>query len=300
MKKLNLSKAYILSLFLLLLNYSINAQVGIGTTDPKTQLEVDGALSLREGVGLNLNDGANIDIDLGTTPYSFYRIIGPTTDFSISGITPETDADGQIVTFVNTTNNNMTIVHNSGTGSSRIYCPGENNIILSGRYSSATFQYNATLLKWNIIGVIDKSKPFDSVDLNTDQFISGSTFTAVPGMSVTFTAKKTEALVSLTVSGIAYTNSLTFASLRLYNSTTTTVIGGTNTNAQSLYSTGFSFYSITSWNASFTEEITGLTIGTSYTIILQARTNNILGTDGVAIYPLTYPDTNHATITIFQ
>ncbi len=142
--------------------------------------------------------------------------------------------------------------------------------------------------------------PVDSVTLATDVLLSGSTFTNVSGMSLTFIARKTEAVVNFTVSGLGYTGSLTFASFRLYNSTTASVIGGTNSSAQSLWKSSGNTYSITTWSASFSKRITGLTIGTSYTIVLQGKTTNILGTDGVAIYPLTYPDTSHASLSILQ
>lgn len=149
-------------------------------------------------------------------------------------------------------------------------------------------------------GSVAAEPPIDSVTLTTDEIISGSTFTAVPGMSLTFTARITEVLVNLTLSGLGYTGSLSFASFRLYNSTTASVIGGTNSSAQSLWKNMGSTYSITTWSASFSKKITGLTIGTSYTIVLQGKTDNLLGTDGVAIYTVTYPDTSHATLSIIQ
>lgn len=137
-----------------------------------------------------------------------------------------------------------------------------------------------------------------SVSLGTDQIISGTTYTTVPGMSLTFTAEKTEAFVNLTISGLGYTGSLTFGSFRLYNSTTATVIGGTNTSAQSLWRTNGNTYSITTWSCAFSKKLTGLTVGNSYTIVLQGKTDNLLGTDGVAIYPASLPNTSHATISI--
>lgn len=149
-------------------------------------------------------------------------------------------------------------------------------------------------------GSVAAEPPIDSVTLTTDEIISGSTFTAVPGMSLTFTARKTEVLVNLTLSGLGYTGSLTFGSFRLYNSTTASVIGGTNTSAQSLWRDPPSVYSITTWSAAFSKKLTGLTIGTSYTIVLQGKTTNILGFDGVGISAFSIPDTSHATLSIIQ
>ena len=138
----------------------------------------------------------------------------------------------------------------------------------------------------------------ESVSLSTDQIISGTTFTDVPGMSLTFTAQNTEALVSLSLSGLGYTGSLTFGSFRVYDSTNASVVGGTNTSAQSLWKSGPNTYSITTWSAAFTKKLTGLTVGNSYTLVLQGKTDNLLGTDGVAIYPVTNPNTSHATLSI--
>ncbi|MBV1923887.1 MAG: tail fiber domain-containing protein [Flavobacteriaceae bacterium] len=144
-KPKNLSISLIFTFFITI---SAISQVGIGNTDPKTQLDVDGSFSLREGAAITLSNGLNSDLSLGATSYSFYRITGPTSAFSVSGIIPETDADGQIITLVNTTDQPMTIVHNSGTAENRVYSPGETNLVLSGRYSTITLQYNTSLDKW--------------------------------------------------------------------------------------------------------------------------------------------------------
>ena len=159
------------------------------------------------------------------------------------------------------------------------------------------FYYNNGT-KWNSVSSGTTHPLIQSVSLTTDQIISGTTFTAVPGMSLTFTAEKTEAFVNLTISGLGYTGSLTYGTFRIYNSTTATVIGGTNTSAQSLWKNGPSTYSITTWSCAFTKKITGLTIGNSYTLVLQGKTDNLLGTDGVAIYPNSLPDNSHATLSI--
>ena len=152
---------------------------------------------------------------------------------------------------------------------------------------------------WVAVSASSASTPaIESVSLGTDQIISGSTFTDVPGMSLTFTAQDTEALVSLSLSGLGYTGSLTFGSFRVYDSTNAAVIGGTNTSAQSLWKSGPNTYSITTWSAAFTKKLTGLTVGNSYTIVLQGKTDNLLGTDGVALYPVSNPNTSHATLSI--
>src|SRR5690554_6008566 len=143
--------AFIFFCFLLLFSFNALAQVGIGTTDPKTTLDVNGAISLRKGPDIfNLVPGNNDDLDLGTEPYSFYRIGGSGADFSITGIIPVADSDGQIVVLLNNTNWEMTISHENNNSSeiNRIYVPGEKDLILPGRYTTITFQYNAALNRW--------------------------------------------------------------------------------------------------------------------------------------------------------
>lgn len=149
---------------------------------------------------------------------------------------------------------------------------------------------------------INKPSAAHSVSLATNQFISGSSFSAVPGMSITFTAEKTEGLISLTASGFGYTNSLTIPTFRVYNNTTGVSLGGFNANGQSVYKAGSgggaTIYSVSTWSGSFSKIITGLTVGNSYTIVVQAKTVNIYGTDGIAIYPASYPDSDHLTLTV--
>lgn len=120
MKKAYFSKVGIPTFFsfLFLFSFTCFGQVGIGNTDPKSALDVNGALSLREGVALNLINNNNIDINLGTPIYSQYRITGPTANFKIlTFLTPNgvSAADGQLLTLINTTNFKMTIVHDQGS-----------------------------------------------------------------------------------------------------------------------------------------------------------------------------------------
>jgi len=140
------------SLFFLLLVSNSFSQVGINTTDPKTTLDINGSIALREGPALTLGNGANNDISLGTSPYSFYRITGPTATFSITGIVPATGADGQIVILQNTTSQSMTIAHQTGsTATNQIFVPAAKNLTLRGSNTTITLQYNASLSKWILL-----------------------------------------------------------------------------------------------------------------------------------------------------
>ncbi len=146
--------------FLSFFSFNGFAQVGIGTTEPKTALDVNGALSLREGAAINTtgNPGNLNNISLGTTPYSFYRITSTSTsNFDLTGIIPVAGADGQMVTLINTRAGAMTIRHNSNssTNANRIYVPGEKDLQLRGRYTAITLQYSKEFQRWVLLNKLN-------------------------------------------------------------------------------------------------------------------------------------------------
>jgi hypothetical protein len=144
---------------------SVNAQnVGIGTNDPQSKLDVNGGLSLREGPVLTLanggaSGGVNDNIALPDVPgstgvkASFYRIAGPTAAFSLFGIVPQANADGQLVTLVNTTTQVMTIKNNAANTAARGFktLTGNDLVSVAGG-ASVVIQYNKTDSRWYITG----------------------------------------------------------------------------------------------------------------------------------------------------
>lgn len=136
----------------LLFSLSASAQVGIGTTTPTTTLDVNGAISLKDGGILTLANGNNDNIILPLTAgtvYSNYRITGPTSTFRVRSIVPVAGVDGQVVILQNTTTQTMIISHDiSGAVNNRIYVPAEQDLILTGRYSSVTLIYSNAQNRW--------------------------------------------------------------------------------------------------------------------------------------------------------
>ncbi len=177
--------------------------VGVGTTSPNSRLDVNGALSVREGQVLTLSNGgaaggANDNISLpdisGSTGVkaSFYRISGPTAAFSIYGIAPVSGADGQQLTLVNTTTQVMTIKNQaSSTAANTIRTQSGADIVSASGGASITLLYNKTTAAWYVIStqnfvVPSSSLSSGSVTITPGTGISGGGTVALGG-SVTVT-----------------------------------------------------------------------------------------------------------------
>ena len=184
-------KSYYFIFALLLFSFNSFAQVGINTTDPKTTLDVNGALSLRESPNfLKLINGFNIDVRLeGETIYSQYSIDGPTTAFAIDGIATEAMADGQILRLVNTTNQLMSIVHNSNGDELKVVCPSEKNLIVGGKNSSVTLQYSQRLRKWTVFAYASKNinNKYSVFGAATEDTKTDGAWENLDNMALTFT-----------------------------------------------------------------------------------------------------------------
>lgn len=140
------------SLFILLvMPLALFGQVGINNNDPKTTLDVNGALALREGAPLATGNKNNLS--LGPNPHSVYRFEGSSADFNISGIVPATGADGQLLVLVNGTAGKMTILHESSlsTAENRIIVPGARDLTLTGNFSTLMLLYNKGLDRWVVL-----------------------------------------------------------------------------------------------------------------------------------------------------
>lgn len=203
-------RVFVICCLVSLFSFGAFAQVGIGNIDPKSALDVNGALSLREGAALSLTNNDNQNIDLGATIYSQYRIIGPTADFNIlTFLTPAnvSSSDGQLLTLINTTAKKMTIIHDQGSNGNkqrRIYCPSGYNLVLEGQNSSVTLQYNTSLQRWVVIGYADIGgygrNVYNNIGLD-DTSTNSTNSNAMKDMSLTFTPKHSVVYVNFSASG---------------------------------------------------------------------------------------------------
>ena len=186
-----------LIIILILLNPMLSAQVGVKTNDPKTYLDINGAISLREGPEIVLTNGDNNNIKFGSSPYSFYKITGPTTFFNINGIVPLSGVDGQIVVLQNVSNQPvgsqiMYVINesNSSTATNRILLPGQSKFMVRGKYATITLQYSVSQSRWLLLNNFNRAQtyytpPTDIPDgLKTTLTISVPDITATSGVTV--------------------------------------------------------------------------------------------------------------------
>lgn len=312
MKTIKLKYRNILTLVLIFSASITFAQVGINTTDPETTLDVNGSFSLREGPALTLNNGNNTNIDLGTTKYSKYRIIGPTSDFNIlTFLTPngESAADGQLLTLINTTDHTMTIVHNQGSNANtqrRIYCPGETNLVLSSKNGSVTLQYNESESRWMVNSYADRNYGTNivSVKATSDTSTNSNSFSDMNGMTITFTPSHSIVYVTFSASGHMDTNPLPAAShatFRLINVTASNRVeaGATTLATDYDYDDMFGEISAVSWNANISMFPVSVTPGVTNTLKVQWLRDGIFPTT-LRCNVNSLPDVSHRSLTIFD
>ena len=184
-----LPKSVLMGLCWLLFFYGplIVAQVGIASTLPKSQLDINGALSLNEGPQITLVENNNNDISLGTAPYSFYKLTGPTNAFYITGIVPLTGANGQIVVLQNTSSAIMFISHNStsSVAANRIYVPSGKDLMVRGLNASITLRYNASLAKWVLLDKLNHVETWYSGVLVIPDGLTTTLTVTSPGVTPT-------------------------------------------------------------------------------------------------------------------
>ena len=155
-----------LLLFFTMISLGLQAQnIGIKIADgtaPNTTLDVNGAVSFREGTALTLTNGVNSDIAL--TEYSFFRITGPTAAFSITGFAGGND--GRMLTIMNNTSQVMTLTHQAtSTSANQINTGGLNTTIAAN--GMATLYYSSNLSKWIVTAVTGATPTFTTINTGT-------------------------------------------------------------------------------------------------------------------------------------
>lgn len=119
-------------------------RVGVNTTSPNVKLDVNGGFAIRSN-SLTLSSGTNNNVTIGDS--SNYRISGPSSNFSITGLTGGTD--GKKLTLFNASAKSMTLSHlNSGsTSANQIWNPARTDMQISDS-GMVDLVYDATMSKW--------------------------------------------------------------------------------------------------------------------------------------------------------
>ena len=80
----------ILPIVLLVVTHTFSQNIGIGTTNPTSKLDVNGDIAFRS-TDITITTTYNYALDVNTTKLSSYRLVGqvlpPTGNFIIAGIT---------------------------------------------------------------------------------------------------------------------------------------------------------------------------------------------------------------------
>lgn len=142
-----IQRFYYLSLLILFATNSSFAQnVGINTMTPESALDLNGDFSLRSS-DLTLSDGANLSVNINSNAFSNFRISGPVSNFSLSGLTVAND--GRMILLLNNTDYLMSVINadaNAILTEQIITGTGENLEIYSK--GSITILYDGILQKW--------------------------------------------------------------------------------------------------------------------------------------------------------
>jgi len=129
-------------------------EVGVGTDDPNTTLDIDGALALRHYGDVNLGAGAT-HYHLGTTTgASYITINADAAGSNWAGFGPL--GDGQIMIVYSSGSGPLTIINESATppATSRIRTMTGGDIATTGE-ASFTFIYNEGIQRWILLSVQD-------------------------------------------------------------------------------------------------------------------------------------------------
>jgi len=133
----------------------------------------------------------------------------------------------------------------------------------------------------------------NGVSLAVTHTVNTAAWANVAGMSFTFTAQTTTAIVMFSASGYGYTNSMAYVQYRVMNGGSP--LGSTQTKIQSYdNATG----TITPWSCTYTRYVTGLIVGNNYTFSVQSQRGGILGAYDALVNPAL--DGHHMSLSVIQ
>jgi hypothetical protein len=127
--------------------------------------------------------------------------------------------------------------------------------------------------------------------MTTNNTLTSASYTALPGVSITFTPGSSVAHIDFTAAGYGYTGSNTIVEFLVQ--VNGAPVGGTMEKVGVLTAAA----SLTTWSVAFSKNVT-VNAGSANTIDVQYRTTAVSGTRGIVINGANN-DATHATITSF-
>lgn len=134
----------------LVMDLQINAQnIGIGNTNPLAKLDINGDLILRSYT-LTVAEGTTYALDVNTNKFNNYRLVGPTGNFQIAGITAA--ANDRTITLYNRCGSSLEMYNDDATalvGNRILTGTGGTLAIYNG--GSVTLRYDAIAQHWEVV-----------------------------------------------------------------------------------------------------------------------------------------------------
>jgi hypothetical protein len=125
---------------------SFSQNVGVNTTTPEATLDVNGDIIIRTAP-LTVADGTTPALDVNTSRFSYYKLTGPTADFTLAGITA--GIDGRLVTLFNRSGFAMQLTNEDAAAAvADMIVTGTNATISIPNKGIVNLQYDGDEQKW--------------------------------------------------------------------------------------------------------------------------------------------------------
>ena len=132
--------------FLFFILNSIGQNTGINTATPAATLDINGDVIMRPS-NLAVLDGTTLALNVNTARFSYYRIAGPTADFTLAGITA--GIDGRLITLFNRSGFTMQLNNaDAAAAAADMIVTGTNADITIPDRGIVNLQYDGTEQKW--------------------------------------------------------------------------------------------------------------------------------------------------------
>lgn len=138
-------KVFLFSLLVFSGYQALPQNIGFGTNEPQTIIDINGDFALRSSP-LFLNNGTHNSVDV-SAKFSNFIITGPTAPFMVAGLTP--GSEGKLLTLFNRSGQIMTIVHEAETADNNARILTGNDLPLTiPNNASIQLQYVQNVARW--------------------------------------------------------------------------------------------------------------------------------------------------------